>query len=309
MTTGHPVYRTPTAFRRAAEEHLKRQAKIRSRTLEELRREFLFQRFLARVFRPTETPWVLKGGAGLLVRIPEARYSRDIDLVRSDATVESARDELVGLVRTDLGDHLNFAVSASAKQILGADGLTLSVQALTGATTYDNFRVDLTVDVHIATQPDRYRPRHVINLPGLEDLPEFSLYPLPRQIADKVCAMYDRYGTGESNRYRDLVDLLLIIAKCSFDAGTTRSALIDEANRRNITLPPRLPAPGRSWPSGYSSVARESSLPFSWTNLDTALTVAGECLNPILAEDVTVGCWYPTTASWKVTPDSGGDGD
>ena len=38
------------------------------------------QRFLARVFHQDITQWVLKGGIGLLIRLPSARFSRDLDL-------------------------------------------------------------------------------------------------------------------------------------------------------------------------------------------------------------------------------------
>lgn len=53
---GSAQYTTATAFRRAVEDRLKREAKARGRPLEELRREFLFQRFLALVFSAPDRP-------------------------------------------------------------------------------------------------------------------------------------------------------------------------------------------------------------------------------------------------------------
>jgi hypothetical protein len=55
-------YRTPAAFRSAVDARLKSQARRESRTFAELRREFLYQRFLARVFHE-ESLWVLKGAS------------------------------------------------------------------------------------------------------------------------------------------------------------------------------------------------------------------------------------------------------
>ncbi len=47
---GSTEHRTATAFRRAVEDRLKKESKARGRPLEQLRREFLYQRFLALVF-------------------------------------------------------------------------------------------------------------------------------------------------------------------------------------------------------------------------------------------------------------------
>jgi Nucleotidyl transferase AbiEii toxin, Type IV TA system len=73
-------YRTPGAFRAAVDSKLKATAQQTARNFAELRREFLYQRFLARVFEK-DSLWVLKGGIGLLTRLPGARHSRDIDLM------------------------------------------------------------------------------------------------------------------------------------------------------------------------------------------------------------------------------------
>ena len=47
MVNGSSHYATANAFRRALEDRLKSEARARVQSLEELRREFLFQRFLA----------------------------------------------------------------------------------------------------------------------------------------------------------------------------------------------------------------------------------------------------------------------
>lgn len=68
-------YSSPLAFRTAVADRLKTAARRQGRRPAELRREFLFQRFLARLFASTDNPWVLKGGTGLLVRLPGATSS------------------------------------------------------------------------------------------------------------------------------------------------------------------------------------------------------------------------------------------
>ncbi|KXX62428.1 hypothetical protein AZG88_29450 [Rhodococcus sp. LB1] len=46
-----------------------------------VRRRFVIARFLTRVFDADPDGWILKGGIGMMVRLPQARYSKDIDLL------------------------------------------------------------------------------------------------------------------------------------------------------------------------------------------------------------------------------------
>ena len=148
-------------------------------------------------------------------------------------------------------------------------------------------------------QLDRVRPEPVIDLADAQPLPEFVLYPLPDQIADKVCAMYGRYGATNmpSTRYRDLVDLVLITTTSELDAVLTIQALQGETVRRGCTLPPQITNPGPGWEASYPPIARESNLATELHALDAALEAAGICLNPVLASTAT-GTWNPSTKRW-----------
>ena len=138
-------------------------------------------------------------------------------------------------------------------------------------------------------------------MPDVEPLPEFTLYPLPDQVADKVCAMYERYGraAAPSSRYRDLVDLVLIVVNLELDAGSTVTALTAEALRRGMSLPARLGVPGPEWVAGYRAVARDTTLPSELHEFPSALLVAGECFNPLLAREIATGVWEPQNRRWR----------
>ena len=150
-------------------------------------------------------------------------------------------------------------------------------------------------------QLDRIRPQPVLDLPGTQPLPEFVLYPLPNQVADKLCAMYGRYGASQmpSTRYRDLVDLVLIATTSELDALLTLQALQGETERRGCTLPSTIEDPDPHWRAGYSRIARESRLATALQTLDGALVATGNCLNPILSGTAT-GIWDPATQSWGI---------
>lgn len=46
-----------------------------------------FNRFLSRVFSEDASPWVLKGGTGILARVANSRSTRDIDLYRGGFSI------------------------------------------------------------------------------------------------------------------------------------------------------------------------------------------------------------------------------
>lgn len=90
----------------------------------------------------------------------------------------------------------------------------MSFAAYTGANVWENFAVDVSCERHSIGEFEFFQPKPVVDLTGVPDLPPFRLYPLTDQIADKVCAMYETHGPqgAPSNRYRDLVDLVLLVA-------------------------------------------------------------------------------------------------
>lgn len=208
------------------------------------------------------------------------------------------------MMRMDSGDHLIFVIDDPARQ---ADGRTLAAIGVTGyigATRFDRFRIDLSTDLHVVARFERLRPKPVIDVPGLAALPEFTLYSLPDQVADKVCAMYGSYGIppGPSTRFRDLVDLVLIVMTSSLDAELTGQALQSEALRRNLILPEQMRPPSPQWLAGYVQIARDSSLRAELRNLDAALVSVGACLNPVLTGEVTAGHWDPQQQRWTPVP-------
>lgn len=81
-----------------------------------------FNRFLSRVFSEgAESEWLLKGGTGMLARVPSARTTLDIDLYRHGFTLDQALADLRRLAITDLGDHFRFEDAGHEKSIGGEE--------------------------------------------------------------------------------------------------------------------------------------------------------------------------------------------
>jgi predicted nucleotidyltransferase component of viral defense system len=276
------------------------------RPTQEINREFVLQRFLARIFREPDAPWVLKGGTGLLVRLPRARYSDDVDLLYPTDTIALAAPltELHTAMTQPCGDdffgfelgRVEERATVDAEKVLA----TARVTAFIGSTAYQRFSIDLSVKKRRICEVDRFQPRPVINLPGIPELPEFSLYSLADQIADKVCAMYEIHRDGvSSTRYHDLVDLVLIVTSSQrIDAARTAAALRAEALHRDLALPATLESPGSQWPAGYRNEAVKAKLPGGLHTLDQALGVVGACLNGLLSDAVSHGTWDCSRQLW-----------
>lgn len=292
--------RAPAAFATSVRDRLKVEAKRRGRPFNELEREFVLQRFLARVFADSASPWVLKGGAGLLIRLPDARYSRDLDLLHPSTDLPTAIAELGQLSRRG-EDPFTFTVGTPVAMAGGVTGAQVKVEASLGALSFHRFPIDVSTALPFIARLERHRPPPVVEVPEVGPLPLFTLFPLADQIADKVCAMYQRYGSiqAASSRYRDLVDLVLITTHFQIDAAETAAALSAESTRRATTLPATLQSPGGPWRRGYPSTARKTALPPELWDLSAALQAAGACLDPLLSGQLTSGTWHPAQLQWQ----------
>lgn len=165
------------------------------------------------------------------------------------------------------------------------------------ATAYDQFTIDLAHELHMVATPELVRPTPVVVLPGLAEVAEIAVYPLVDQIADKICAMYERHGaTGTpSTRYRDLHDLVLIVQTYELESDLLARAIAAESTRRGLTLPARIEPPGPQWAAGYRALAQRSQLPPDLHDLANALELVGRCLDPIIDGTRTAGRWSART--------------
>lgn len=127
----------------------------------------------------------------------------------------------------------------------------------------------------------------------------YRAYPLVDHVADKIAAILERYGDREmpSTRYKDLVDLVAIVTEASVAADRQTIALMSEARRRGLRLPPRFDVPDRElWERGYAAEAGRSLLPIART-LDEALAVVRQFIDPLIA-GTALGSWDPVHRRW-----------
>lgn len=142
-----------------------------------------------------------------------------------------------------------------------------------------------------------------------ESLPPSSpvhSYPVVSQLADKVCARYERHGATPpgraSTRYNDLYDIALTASGLPVSAAELSSALSTQCRVRSMTLPQRITALDKRWESEYPLKARAfTGARDNLRDFREALRIAGLLLDPILGGDpaTLAGMWDPVTLTWR----------
>jgi len=162
-----------------------------------------------------------------------------------------------------------------------------------------SFHVDLVADgIRMTGTPDRVPPLTDLDIPGLA-YTRYRAYPIVDHVADKTCAILERHGPDRrpSTRFKDLVDLVGLTSAGGLTAAMQRHALVSEAGRRGIQLPPRFAVPDvAAWERGYSAEARRAILPTAPT-LRAALDSVCPYLDPLLDGSATGG-WHPAERRW-----------
>jgi hypothetical protein len=290
------AYGGPASFRRALTDGLKALAESSRWNLPQLQRQIAYDRLLERLYL-IDDDWIVKGATALLARDIGVRGTIDIDIYRRAGTA-SGETNLRAAARLDIGDWFRFEVGATRSGAAG--GVRLPVRSFIGPTLWAAFHVDLVgSEIRMTGEPEPVPPLARVLIPDVEQH-GYRAYPLVDHIADKVAAMFERYGkaAAPSTRYRDLVDLVAIVLAARADAEPQLAALRSEASRRGLRLPTRFDVPDRRlWEPGYHAEARRSLLPGART-LDEALDTVRPFADPLL-DGTAQGSWSPDDHRWQ----------
>lgn len=257
----------------------------------------LRDRFLCRVFSDAEERFVLKGGTGMLARIPHARSTRDLDFAtREKESVSKALAAMNELAAKDLGDFCTFSLS-KYEETLDENGysrlLKLRYAAYVGDEEKDPVLIDLSLDCQTTLPPERLEPANRIFIEGVETN-HYLLYPLADQLADKLCAIMEKHSGGwPSSRMKDLVDVVAYARNESCTKNDLRRAVECECARRSMKVPREFAAP-EEWRSRFASFARKSHLAEVDCDYFSACNIAAALFNPVLASGVS-----PAEARWN----------
>lgn len=261
-----------------------------------------FNRFLSRVFSDgDESEWVLKGGTGILARVPSTRSTRDIDLYREDFTLTQALDDLIRRAAIDLGDHFRFEYVGHTDSIGNdtqpyTEGYQVKFNIFIGLSAKGNLQVDLAVGAGMTGDVVTTEPATALNLPRLARNP-YRLYPVVDQIADKVCATMTEYHEKASSREKDLVDLVVFATTQDIDGDGLRIAITTEARRRKMETFDHFAVP-TTWDAGYVKLSKPVPYCADYRSVDLAAELVTRLIDPALSRDADGKTWSHESLIW-----------
>lgn len=311
LPQGFP-YETGTALWSAVTDKTKRIAsqatpgQRRSALIQGLQREFIFGRFLARIFSDDATPWVLKGGSAMLLRVHDARSTKDIDLLHEIGDLQAAMVALERAASIDLRDHFFFQRSRTTRTMVttGHDhiqGTRVTFDARCGVKNVGRIGVDLVTGSVMTGDPESVPAHPDLGIDGLV-APHIRIYPAPDHIADKVCATASTYRSGVSSRPRDLVDLVVFATTATLDSPSLRTAIQSEWAHRRLPNEPSFNPP-EAWARPYAELAASIPACDEHATFDEAVALVGRFLAPALATPTAPpGRWNPQTCDWAPHP-------
>lgn len=289
-------YATAEAFRKAVTDKAK-SAATSSQSVNQLMRQFAYERFLTRIFKADDDQWILKGGIALLARLPDARFTRDIDLARTHTPADDIARELEKALDTDISDFFEFRLQPPTRTLGGThSGVTIPVIAYLGVKEFVRFNVDIVTSVNMTDTPEDIEPRPSIDMPSLERS-IWRAYPIVDHVADKFAAIVETHGADgrASSRYRDLVDIALIATTQRIDGKALRMAIISEFRFRRLELIFEI-TDVKAWEAGYTAI--QSALPHLDLNFAVGCDIAQRVFE-IIRHDRAL-TWDPKSLSWRL---------
>jgi hypothetical protein len=218
-------------------------------SIDDLQRQFTYDRVLARCFTGEDAQfWVLKGAGALLSRLEgQARHSKDIDLYFAEQAADTDRavQALVAALDLDLADHFRFEVTRISSLQEAAKGRRVHLTAYLG-TRFASFHVDVVVGTAMSGAPDHVPPLTPLEFDGLER-PPYRVFPVADHV-DKLCAILESHDMGDgtiraSSRVKDLVDIALIARSQSISGRELRAAVLAARSTAGSRLPASLKFP------------------------------------------------------------------
>lgn len=190
-------WRSPEATRRALSDRVaaRYEPEQRQRRL----REVAYRRLLFRLFRAQPERWVVKGGAALLLRLDPNRHRTTSIYVQEAGEHAVALRALCEAASYDAGDFFAFEVASG--RLVDADhplerAYSIPVVTRVGETEFARFSIDLALprdDIDV----EWIEPQTLVTgEAAVDNIPRVATLTFPAQLADKVCALYERHGEG-----------------------------------------------------------------------------------------------------------------
>ena len=264
-------YPSATAFRVALEDRLKRLAQEESIDLQRVRRQAAFDRLLCRLFAKPESPWLLKGGYAMELRLKTARTTRDMGLALKqlpmptrdwDDNASTVLEVLREVGQLDLEDFFTFVFGDAVQDLDAAPygGARFPVDARLAGRSFVKFHLDVSSGDVLREPYESLSGRDWLGFAGIASTSFRAVSP-EEQFAEKLHAYTLPRVGRENTRVKDLVDLVLLIERTGMNDARLPKAIRETFQRRKTHgVPPSLAVPPASWSKPFSEMAVECGL-------------------------------------------------
>lgn len=226
---------------------------------------------------PDEPLFLVKGGVAMELRLrASARATRDLDMVflgEADqllATLDSALSEPYSLFSFERGP---------AEQIGTTGSQRFDVKVAFNGRSWATVRLEISAPEGRSADEAQLLEAISIDDFGLVGPEQVRCMSIRYQIAQKLHACTEVFATGrENDRFRDLIDLLLLRALDPDLAGIRHACVDIFGTRGKQPWPPALITPA-SWPAPYARLAAD--LEFAIDDVDEAARLVTEFIAEI----------------------------
>lgn len=271
-------------------------------TAGELAEQFYVTRLVDRVFtQPSDddgVEWLLKGGMRQLAAARSGRHTSDADLY-TDLPISEAIASLRARVEQDLGDGIEYRLRSAVPYDHHPDAAKVEFDIFVDGKPAGISEVDVSTTIRTTCPPRTVDPYDPLKI----DLPrpaKWRAYHPADQLADKVAATFETVAGRPSQRFRDLVDIVLIASTQGVRAGELRTAISTEMAARGMLTPAQFDVPDHgAWSNGYE---REAAMLPELRNQGFArsLAAAKRFLDPVMSGTVDpTWRWDRLAQTWK----------
>lgn len=269
-------YSTSASFRQALDNRLRDIANKDGLELSRLKIQIAFDRFLFRLFYDEPSPWILKGGYAIELRLPNARATKDIDLALKEQVLmtenskeqnEALHERLQFCVSQNIPDFFDFTIGSASMTLIGPpeNGGRFPIRAQMDGRTFAKFNLDVSVGDVIIQPVVKLKPINYLAFAGIESK-EYPTISIEQQFAEKLHAYTRPRIMGHNSRVKDLMDMVLMVQSGSIDAVKTAAAIkITFEKYRTHPLPEKLPEPPFSWKNPFQVMAKEYNIACDFT--------------------------------------------
>jgi predicted nucleotidyltransferase component of viral defense system len=260
------IFDNPVDFRKSLEMRLLKSSQASGQDLQRLRKQVAFERFLARLFNDFSSPWILKGGHAMELRLEMARATQDIDLFVKTHSMIADQQLILEYLQKDssrnLSDFFEYRVSMPQLELTGPPygGFRFPIEARIATRSFEKFHLDIGIG-DICIEPiEKIKGKGWLDFCGVPT-PTYLVISIEQQFAEKVHAYTLSRGDSYNSRVKDLVDMLLLIQLNQMNQDKLLSALKKTfARRRTHELPETLPQPPQEWKTAFQTLAAQCGL-------------------------------------------------